>query len=338
MTIFRIHAYEITPQRTKQTKSAPVGGSLPSAADFVNSLNALYSSSGLDRQSVVNFRVSGARANRQHDVRDLIMGFTFGSSQKAKSCAVQIATRLSDWMDDRSPASLLMLTGSEHGTKRRMTMWALPQEEAFQFRASRGNARIKLLKDIFSRSSRLRKAATFEGLEAKTDFWNGKVIDLQSSKIGTTANYWTEGFLDCRWALAGKAGTQLLATHLRSAYESADEQKDKDQIYNAMVAVRTSPTQSWSMTKFASQFLTGEAKRLFEQSVPTELRNLTFKFERGEFESKLNFRVFRLEDDVFVSAPFGTIGKSVTIKDGSQRILKCQGPVVDEMVRARRHA
>lgn len=338
MTFFRIHAYEIVPQRTKQTKTAPVGGSLPAATDFANSLISLYSSSGLNRQAVVNFRATGATATRQHDVRDLVMGFTFGSPQKAKSCAVKIATRLSNWMDDRSPASLLMLTGSDHGAKRRMTMWAFPQEEAFQFRASRGNARIKLLKDIFSRSSRLRKAATFEGQDRKTDFWNGKVIDLQASKLGTTANYWTEDFLDCRWALAGKTGTRLLASHLRTAYESVDEQDDRDQIYNAMVAVRTSPTQSWSMTKFSSQFLTGEAKRLFDQGVPSELRNLSFKFDRTEFESKLNFRVFQLEDDVFVSAPFGTIGNSVTIKDGKKRILKCQGPVVDEKVRARRHA
>jgi hypothetical protein len=161
------------------------------------------------------------------------------------------------------------------------------------------------------------------------------VLDLQAASLNASANYWIEDFLDCRFGLEGKAGTRLLAKHLRAAYEAATGQSDKDQIYNAMVAVRTSPKSTWSAKSFASQYLQGEAKRLFEQSVPSDMRSLQFKFDRGEFERKLNFRVFQLETNVYVSAPFGEIGNSVKLSDGANRKLKCEGVVLDEKLRAR---
>ena len=59
MSLFRIHAYEVVPQRTKDTEIAPTGGSLPAAnVEFGRSLEGLYTTSGLDRQNVVDFRVS----------------------------------------------------------------------------------------------------------------------------------------------------------------------------------------------------------------------------------------------------------------------------------------
>ena len=89
------------------------------------------------------------------------------------------------------------------------------------------------------------------------------------------------------------------------------------------------------MSQFAGEYLKDEAKRLFEKSVPTELRQLRFHFERDEFEKKLNFRVFHLENDVYVSAPFDAVGKSVKVKAGRQRKLNVEGVIVDEKLRAR---
>ncbi len=338
MRLCRIHAYEVTPQRTSATKSAPTGGVFRVNEEIRESLETLVASANLRSQAEVHFRVENKAGlqQRQHAVRDLVMDFAFGANIAAKSASQTLANRLAQSMDDRSVSTLLMLTAFEDGARRRMTFWGFPHDEAFQFRSGEGEARIRLLTDVFSRSSRLRKAALFEGERRATDFWSGRVLDLQStSGLGKAADYWISLFLDCRFGLEGKAGTRLLVRHLRSAYESLDTQSDRDQLYNAMVAIRTSPKHTWSLNQFANQYLDGEAKRVFVQSVPTELRNLSFKFQRDEFEAKLNFRVFRLKDDVYVSAPFQTIGTSVHITDGKQRTLRCEGPIVDDKVRAR---
>jgi hypothetical protein len=338
MELFRIYAFAVTPQRTTDEKSLPSGGAFSVNDEIRGALDKLYASSKLATQATADFRVDGDDNLRQrkHAVRELVMNFAFGATAQARLAAHTLAARLGDSMDERSPPTLLLLSACRDGVKRRATIWAFPQDEAFQFRSGKNRATIRLLNDIFSRSSRLRKAALFEGNQRRTDFWSGRVLDLQTTGgFGKGADYWIGTFLDCRLGLEGEAGTRLLVQHLRQTYESLDDHDGRDQLYSAMVAIRTSPKQTWSLRQFASHFLTGEAKKAFIASVPQELAYLSFKFDRRAFEGKLNFRIFRLEDDVYVSAPFGAIGNSVQITEGQQRQLQCQGVVVDERVRAR---
>lgn len=341
MDLFRIYAYAVTPQRKAEVKQAPSGGAFPVNDDIRKALDALLVTSKLASQAEVHFRFDGDNnfQQRQHAVRDLVMDFAFQAPAKAKAAAQALSTKLSDAMDERSPpTTLFILAVGRSGALRRMTMWAFPHDEAFQFRSSNNRPRIRLLDDIFSRSSRLRKAVLFQGRNRNSDFLTGRILDQQAmGGFGKAADYWISNFLDCRLGLEGEAGTRLLAKHLREAYESLDSQPDREQLFNAMTAVRTSTKTTWSAKQFAAQYLQGEAKRVFLQSVPADLRNLSFKFQRDVFEDKLNFRVFRLKDDVYVSAPFGTIGdgKTVRIIDGQQRKLRCEGPIAEEKVRAR---
>jgi len=336
--LFRIYAFAVTPQRTADEKSQPSGGAFSVNDEIRAALDTLYASSKLASQASVDFRVDGDEElrDRKHVVRDLVMQFAFGAAAQARSAAHSLAGRLADAMDERSPSTLLLLSACQNGTQRRTTIWAFPQEEAFQFRSSKAGAKIRLLNDIFSRSSRLRKAALFEGSQRRTDFWSGRVLDVQTTGgFGRGADYWIATFLDCRLGLEGEAGTRLLVKYLRQTYESMDDQEVRDQLYGAMVAIRTSPKRTWSLKQFATHYLDGKAKMGFIQEVPGELADLSFRFDRKVFEDKLNFRIFRLQDDVYVSAPFGAIGSSVQITEGQQRRLQCQGVVVEERVRAR---
>lgn len=341
MDLFRIYAYAVTPQRKAEVKLAPSGGAFPVNEDIRKALDALLVSSKLASQAEVHFRMDGdgTSQQRQHAVRELVMDFAFQAPAKAKAAAQALATRLADSMDERSPpTTLFILAVGRSGALRRMTMWAFPHDEAFQFRSSNNRPRIRLLDDIFSRSSRLRKAVLFQGRNRNSDFLTGRILDQQAmGGFGKAADYWISNFLDCRLGLEGEAGTRLLAKYLREAYESLSVQADRDQLFNAMTAVRTATKTTWSAKQFAAQYLQGDAKRVFIQSIPADLRNLSFKFQRDVFEDKLNFRVFRLDDDVYVSAPFGTIGdgKTVRIIDGQQRKLRCEGPIAEEKVRAR---
>lgn len=338
MNLTRLFAYEVAPQRKSPIKMAPRGGSFTATNEIRSSLTTLLRTSKLEVQSFVDFRIGNSPAanQRSHAVRDLAVDFIFDSNPVAKSAATKLAERLSNAMDDRSPATLLMITAFTSGAKGRVIMWAFPQEEAFQFSATGGKARIKVLSDIFSRSSRLRKAALFEGQNRATDFWSGRVIDLQATgSSGKAADYWLSSFLDCRFALSGDAGTRLLVTYLRQTYDACKSDADREQLYSSMVAIRTSPKKAWSFKTFADHYLHDNAKQSFIQTVPAEQRNLTFQFNRQEFEEKLNFRVFRLKENVYVSAPFESIGNSVHVSNDGLRTLTCKGEIIEEHVRAK---
>jgi hypothetical protein len=73
--------------------------------------------------------------------------------------ALQIATQLGDAMDLRSHACLLMCAAYQDGARRRVTLWTFPKDEAPRLRHNRSGPSIDYLEDVFSRNSKLRKAA-----------------------------------------------------------------------------------------------------------------------------------------------------------------------------------
>jgi hypothetical protein len=338
MDLFRTHAYEVAPQRLVERKGTPRGGAFSPDQAFSDALDDYFKKSKLQHQPTVDLRPPAkfnGKPGPAHPLREHLIAYCFGAAPVAKSAALAAAKRLGDAMDNRSVFTLLMLVAYKQGGTRRLVMWAFPKDEPFHFSASGERAKVKILKDAFSRSSSFKKAALFEGTDAPTSFWSGHVIDKQAeSGFGTAADYWVNRFLDSRPSLTGKAGTRLLARCLRRTYDSLTDRADKNQLSDAIVAVRASQRRQWSLKRFAEEYLTDNAKNAFLHHAPAETRSSTFTFNKEEFESKLNLRVFRLQDDVTVAAPFGTVGNSVKITDGPQRTLTCEGIIVAEKVRA----
>lgn len=240
-------------------------------------------------------------------------------------------------MDNRSEFTLLMLAAYQVEKQRQLVIWAFPKDEPFHFKANGERARVKILKDAFSRSSSFKKGALFEGDNTGSSFWAAHVIDKQAdSAFGAAADYWVRLFLEGRPSLTGKAGTRLLAKCLRVTHDELTTIADRHQISDAIVAVRTSQRRQWSLNRFANEYLSGVAKTTFLKNSPAEARTSTFSFNKEEFESKLSLRIFRLEDNVTVAAPFGRVGQSVKITNGTKPKLTCEGIVVGEKVRSQR--
>lgn len=340
MELFRILGFAVSPQRTSDEKILPSGGAFAVTAEIKNALGSLMESAKLGSQSVVDFQTdpSDDSGQRKHIVRDQIIQIAFGTSAQAKTAATRLAESLAACMDKRSPETLLMVAASRDGRKlARATLWAFPQEEAFQFRPLKKGATVKLLSDIFSQSSRLRKAALFEGENIRSHFWQGRVLDLQTTgSYGKAADYWIRDFLKCRLGLEGDAGTRILADAIRKTYDQLSSDADREQLYGAIVAVRTSPKRTWSARQFARQYLEGDLQNAFLSHVSPDLQPLSFQFSRKVFEDRLNFRVFRLDNGAFVSAPISAIDNGVTILEGKERRLRCEGAILEEHVRSRR--
>lgn len=339
MELVRIHAYEVKPQRLADSKTPPRGGAIARDSAFEKMLDDYFTKSKLRSQPTVNLRRHAKERGQTvptHGLRENVINYCFGAPASAKSAAVAMATSLGRAMDDRSVFTLLMLAAYKDGPLRRLVMWAFPKDEPFHFSVKGERARIRVLEDAFSRSSAFKKAALFEGTNVDTSFWSGHVIDKQAEGgFGNAADYWVNLYLDSVPSLSGSAGTRLLARCLRKTHQSLASQSDKDQLSDAIVAVRASTKPQWSLQKFADEYLTDQAKTAFLDNTPPESRSASFTLNKPEFEQRINLRVFRLKDNVMVAAPFGTIGNSVIIEDkADQRRLKCEGVVVAENVRA----
>jgi hypothetical protein len=335
MELFRLHAYAVAPRRTDSDSPAPSGGAVTISAALRSILEESVAAARFQLRTQVDFEMPGS--GRSNEVRDHIMAFAFRDGGAVKSAALGLATRLADAMDMRSGSCLLILAGMREGNRRRVTLWAFPRDQAFRLRSRDNGATIQILTDVFSQTSKLRKAAMFEGRDLRNEFLQGRALDFQANQLShEVADFWINRFLQCALSLRDDAGTRMLAMTVRKAVDACDTVSEKEQILTAVMAIRTSPQRRWSINSFADTYLSGEARDRFLAAAPNaESRPSMFNFRREEFEAFLAFRVYALESGVLVSSPLREIGHSVQVTGTDDRQLSCEGRIVDEKVRLR---
>lgn len=333
----KIHAYEVIPQRLQKVAADPKGGSFSADPDFKKELKKYLQKSRLMTRPEVSFRIDTTTGVNSHTVRSSVVDYLFGASATSKKASLELARRLSKSMDDRSPYTLLMLVAykaKDDESFRRLVMWAFPKDEPFEFSAGKGTAKIKIPENIFSRSSNFKKGSLYEGFKSDDAFLQGYVIDRQAeSSWGTAADYWVSRFLDSQFTLTGLAGTRLLARTLKITHDDLTEQDDKNQITDSIRAAFASTRRRFSIHEYAKEYLTDTAKSTFLANAPQEIVKTKFDFDKQEFEEKVQLRVFRLDDDVIVSAPFSTIDKSVKFVGKDSKQLRVTGTIVEETVK-----
>lgn len=338
MNLFRLHAYAVSPQKGAATIPDPDGGAITLSGELRSVINSNLTAAKFERRTAIDFDVN--TTTRTNEVRDLITDYAFGQPATAKSAAIGLAKRLCAAMDHRSTPCLFIPAAFHADANTVVTLWTFPRDEALRFRQRKSGPTIQVLTDIFSQSSRLRKAAHFRGRNVRSHFMSGRALDFQAGH-GTReiADFWILRFLQCRFGIAGDAGTRLLARVARAAYEVCDDSIDQEQLYTAILTMRRSPNKRLSLQDFADRYLSGGAHGAFLDAIPnSESRNAIFDFQTDVFDAAVQFRVFQLETGVFVSSPLKEIGQSVRINDQkANRTLACEGSIVDERLR-KRHA
>jgi hypothetical protein len=327
MELFRLYGFAIQPQRLidEDLFVDPEGGQLTVRASLRNALNGslkVAEDSGRLTQVTLNVDLSPG-GGRTNPLRTATMNLAFGSGAKSKAAALALAVQLSRAMDERSPECLFLVAAyRESGNEeRRVALWIFPQDEAFRF--SPGENDIELLTDIFSRTSALRKMALFSGKELDTHFLTGEVLDYQTGRADDVANFWIQRFLESRLAITPAAGTKVLADALKRAASADLNAEENQQVHTAALAIHTMPQTHWSLEQIANEFLSGKARDVFLSTAENDAtRTSVFELDRAALQRGLNYRNFRLPDNVWVSAPIDQVGddKLVQVETQDDRV------------------
>ncbi len=338
MDLFCVHAFAVSPQRLREEISDPHGGRVSLSLELKTAIEENFERANFIDKMVVDFDFD--TSIRTNEMRELILSYGFASDEDRDRAAADMAQRLANSMDRRSSSGLFVVAAGRESDARQVTLWIFPRDSAFQFREGEETApTIEVLRDIFSQTSRLRKAALFEGRHTLSDFISGHVLDFQADKPSlTVADFWIKDFLQCCSSIGGDTGTRHLAKNFRAAFGMVDSPIAREQLFAAVVGVRASPRQRVSMRGVADQYLSGEAHRVFLENVSNDAAaNSLFIFQREKFDASLKFRIFELNTGVIVTSPFGQVGETVTItgEQQSERELNCSGRIVGEKLRTR---
>ena len=336
MEIFRTYAFQVMPLRTVSNRAKPLGGQFKASPELCHLFNDLVRSSKLELKSLVDLLSDDEEeAPFRSGIRARFLSVCFDDTRKANASAKEIAAKLSLSMDNRSARqSLLVIVTYGDGKTRRAVLWLFPKEDVFRLESAKGQPDLQLLKDVFSKSSTWRKAATFSGGNNVNGFRSGRVIDVQSGKSDdTAADFWIRLFLNARYAMDSKNATNQLAGYMRDAFESSVGAQ-REQMYAAIVAIPRAPAQSWTYQEIAERFLDKSCRSSFLNLIPVELRESAFQLDNEVFESKLNTRVFETVEGVWVSAPLTEIDASVKVVE-SKKQISFKGTIKTEEVRSR---
>jgi hypothetical protein len=347
MSLFRLFAYAVRPQRTDDPAAfePPEGSHISVNATLSAALDdALAQADG--KQTRVNLRVAldGSRAS---ELRESVMDFVFAESNPGAAPAARVlADRLSRSMDHRSsPSCLFLIAGyrtDARAAQRQVALWVFPRDAAFRFES--GRHRIDIIEDSFSRTSMQRKLALFKGRNVRGQFHVADVLDFQArGRPGRIAEFWIENFLEADAAMSDDAGTRFLADIFASASAKLTNATDIDQVQAAVMALRHAPATRRSIESIGNEFLDNAARTAFNEQAAALLpdvgaRRTAFQLDRERFGAQLNFRAFRLSEGTRVVTPIGTIGNTVSIEtrpgaDGNVDVLTVEDVIVDDKIR-----
>lgn len=318
MKLARLYAFEVFPGKGETNPSSPAGGPLNADSPIRSTLRKLMSDVRLDSATPISFQISNPQENGSgNPVRELVMRVCFGKTTAPANAATELATRLSSTMDQRSnPFLFLVSSFSGEGSKAsRAVLWAFPKDKVFKFNPTPNGANVEVIGDVFSVSSRLRKAAMFEGTNHGNSFWEGRMLDLQS---GTT-RLWIEHFLQCRLSVSGSHGTRQLAEYVAKTFRELETSEARDEMFDSVLAMQNKDGREISFLKFSDEINDPKTKDEFLALVPQGERATSFSFDRELFQRKVGFRVFKMQDGVVVSAPGATINESVKLSNGQLR-------------------
>lgn len=330
-TLLNAHAYEVAPRQAASFQ----GGNVGADPQLEQQLNEAYDAGRLDNVTAVSLIVDPTPSSRTSHVREALRALAHGTATEAGSAALELAQRLGRSLDNRSKPCLLV--ASTHATSRsaepRVVLWTFPRQSVFSLGLGGRRPKIRI-NQAFVRESYLRKAAVFSGGKAKTDFLTGRVLDKQA--LGTdrsVADLWISKFLEARLQMTPTEGTRLLARALRHAHDQfQDDPIAQSEIHAAILGIRASNAANISIDSIANQYLS--------PTVATAVRSVgrnddaataAFQLDKTLFDQQIQFRIYRLDNGVWVSAPFDQLGDGVT-REG--RRLTATGLVEEEQIRA----
>jgi len=269
MDLFRVHAYAVSPSRKSDKPISPEGGEVNITAPLGRVIRENIESARFEVRTTVDFEVDPA--TRTNAMRDLVLAFGFEKSRSDPPVGLQLAERLSQAMDQRSAPCLFVLAAFRGGDQREVYMWVFPRDAAFRLVRGRGGPSIEVLTDVFSQTSRLRKAAQFRGGKGRADFLSGQALDFQTGYAERrVADFWVVRFLECTFSIRGEAGTRMLAQAVRAAYENAASVEDKEAVFTAAMAARRTPQRRMSLASFADRYLADPVKKTFLEAAPNK--------------------------------------------------------------------
>lgn len=337
ISLQELFVFRITPNKKNIfDEESIVGGSLDVDDSTLNIFASSFSGT-LGRNAKpqpFHFRLDGTA--RKHPMRDdLLLLLSSHDVTEKVSLLRRVAFRLTRLIDNRTGELLLTVAMGRNDTRFKIALWAYPHDDPIQLATETGLPKVQEIRNAFSKSSYLRKAAYFEEEfpTNRNSLLKGSVVDTAAGRVDIETNYWLNLFLAGVVDLLPVRGTNLVVKAIKAAQTRATSTEEKASVAAAMYSLLSGSRKDTTINEVGG-LLVGEAKLEYgKQFAGSSDRDSRFTVDTKELKSRVKNTIIRLKSGVDVYFP--TSG-SVDPKDylftmDGKKVLKIDEEVDGEL-------
>ena len=217
----------------------------------------------------------------------------------------KVALKLTKLIDNRTGELLLTVAMGKNNTNLKIALWAYPHDDPIQLATETGLPKVNEIRNAFSKSSLLRKAAYFEEdlPTNRNSLLKGSIIDSAAGRANIETNYWLNSFLEGIVDLLPLRGTNLIIKAIKAAQIKAKSTEEKASVAAVMYSLLSGSRKDTTINEVGG-LLVGEAKVEYgKQFTGSSDRDARFAIDTKELKSRVKNIIIRLKSGIDVYFP-----------------------------------
>ena len=307
ISLQELYVFRITPNKKNLFGDGSIlGGALDVDESTLNIFAPSFSGK-LGRGTKLqpfHFRLDGnERKNIMRD--DLLQVLSTNDVKEKVNLLRKVALKLTKLIDNRTGELLLTVAMGKNNTNLKIALWAYPHDDPIQLATETGLPKVNEIRNAFSKSSLLRKAAYFEEdlPTNRNSLLKGSIIDSAAGRANIETNYWLNSFLEGIVDLLPLRGTNLIIKAIKAAQIKAKSTEEKASVAAVMYSLLSGSRKDTTINEVGG-LLVGEAKVEYgKQFTGSSDRDARFAIDTKELKSRVKNIIIRLKSGIDVYFP-----------------------------------
>lgn len=308
---------------------------LPHANKAYEYLLKIFDKSHQDCKIPIQFRSDDKQDN---EVRKELLNIVEAKEPKTKKVHADVLSeRLARVTDDRNGIGLFVIIEGTKLKMKRLVLIRFKADEALYTKHDGKGLEVEFINEVFTKKSTYFKSAYYEDMVSKKSFWKGFAVDKQivSNPTKDLSDYWIIHFLNSQTSINNVQGTTHFARVMRDLLKKSDNIDEKQQLINAIVALKYKTEKPLSIKSFCDSYLSSEVTSKIQEVIKDHYyMDAVFSIDQETYNRELGSTVMALKSGITIAAPtfeFDSYVKQEAIDNVRMRFT-VEGEVADKKI------
>ena len=254
MKLDRLFVY-LVEVKDRTSENLPLGGEITVSKEVKSIFEPSFlgNEKGGPKKQPFHFNFGGSV--RKNYFREIVIDLLNDPQANIDKATLKCAQDLKSIIDDRVGDLLLAIGLGWTNVEKKCVFWVFPSDKPIQLLLEKGKPKLTEIERAFTRKSKYRKAAYFQGPinVTRNDFIRGEIIDsTRQGKSRSVAHYWVEKFLYGQIALSSSEGLRHLLRALKKSQKKAKTYDEQSSVLSSYTRLLSGSLNRTTLAQFSN--------------------------------------------------------------------------------------